>query len=1211
MAKTIYALLVGIDAYLGGVPWLKGCVNDVKRVREFLEERTRGGDFKLELRMLAAGDPAQTRQSLPTRENVIQGFRQHLSQAGADDVALFYYSGHGSQEKAPPEFWHLEPDHLDETLVCYDSRMPGGWDLADKELSILIAEVAQKNPHILVVLDCCHSGSGTRAAEETGVRLAPLDRRDRPPDSFLPGVAAGATAALSTGRQAQAKAEAESQKAGGWYGLPTGRHVVISACRAEESAREKIMPGGEVHGLLTYSLLDTIQRAGPTLSYRDVFSRLDTLVRNTVRHQNPVIAASEGDDLKLPFLGGAIAESRPYYNVNYEKDLGWVLQAGAIQGIAAPCGQETTHLALFPLGYAVQARDHLEKALGRARVTAVLPGKSCLTLDMKDGKQPDPEQDSFRAVVIAGPLPPVGVHLSGDDQAAIQALQEQLQQSLIVQPSREAAGASIRVMAQKDAACYYLQRAGDRRPLSVVVPNKGTPAGVTEAAAKLEHIARWLQVLQMENKQARLPAEAVAMEFFRYFPAGDGQESRSEPLDPNRLELSYDGPPDPKAALLQSRLTHTGKYPEKLYCMLVNLTEDFAISVSEALFGGGVWLDPGETQWAVNARNEAFIYMYVPRRLRDKGVVQVQDVLKLIVSTDPADANLLKQDSLDAVKDDATRGVEREARRDGVQSSSLHRLMRRVQTRAAGDLPEDEGALSDWYTRQVVVTTAISGVGAALPREAGQRTSLAANQAIGGHPAFQARVQLAGFEAGKRDIGNLALPAVFRGHPELFQPFEFQPGRGGDAGRSVIILNEVTNPETVTAQAPLVIQTGAPLGENEVVLPVAFDPESQLFLPLGLGVPTRAGAEVRIERLPGPTGDSRAVAGSIKLFFQKMLAEKFGLEGLGMDPSLTRLAAATLNEAGQVVYDDSPTTLPEKIKKARRILLLIHGFMDDTRHMVLGAHGRAGPAGEGIPRPAEHYDLILAFDYESINTPIEETATRLKKALSAAGLPAGDEKKLSIVAYSLGSQVARYLIERDEGKDLVERAILVGPPNAGTPWGTVEDFALLGLTAALNGLAAVLWPPGAIPTLVATLAGLVGGVEKIDTTLDQLKPGSSFYKVLNGSKDPNVPNPVIAGNTSRSAYQRPEHAQAEQELLKKIAGRVTSARTRDQLLSLGFFGKPNDLAVSVESMKSLPPRRAPAPLFLEAGCDHLSYFNTPEGLKLIGDALIGGQEIGR
>jgi hypothetical protein len=139
--SNVYALLVGIDAYQSPVPALRGCRNDIDTFGELLSAR-------------GPGDTIHIRTLLDeqaTRAGVIAGFREHLAQAGEDDAALFYYSGHGSQEPAPEQWWHLEPDHLDETLVLYDSRAEGQWDLADKELAALIAEVAANHPHVVVV----------------------------------------------------------------------------------------------------------------------------------------------------------------------------------------------------------------------------------------------------------------------------------------------------------------------------------------------------------------------------------------------------------------------------------------------------------------------------------------------------------------------------------------------------------------------------------------------------------------------------------------------------------------------------------------------------------------------------------------------------------------------------------------------------------------------------------------------------------------------------------------------------------------------------------------------------------------------------------------------------------------------------------------------------------------------------------------------------
>lgn len=178
---TVYALLVGIDKYLS-VRNLNGCVMDVNRMAAFLKARvipaeTDGlvdPDAYLQIKTLT--------NEQATREAVIETFQSLLGQANNDDVALFYYSGHGSTENAPPEFWHLEPTRENQTLVCYDSRShDSAWDLADKELGYLISQVAQdkENLHTLVILDSCHSGSGTRDFNEDGVRMATADLRER------------------------------------------------------------------------------------------------------------------------------------------------------------------------------------------------------------------------------------------------------------------------------------------------------------------------------------------------------------------------------------------------------------------------------------------------------------------------------------------------------------------------------------------------------------------------------------------------------------------------------------------------------------------------------------------------------------------------------------------------------------------------------------------------------------------------------------------------------------------------------------------------------------------------------------------------------------------------------------------------------------------------------------------------------------------------
>ncbi|PSB67243.1 hypothetical protein C7B61_07200, partial [filamentous cyanobacterium CCP1] len=209
MRKTenIYALLVGINQYepTSKVNPLRGCANDVQTMEAYLKERI-SKDINCEIKTLI--------NEQATYAAIVDGFRNHLSKAkGERDTILFWFSGHGSQEPAPEEFWHLEPDRKNETLVCYDSRTPNGKDLADKELAYLIGELAKNNPHIVVILDNCHSGSGTRDPfQQAEERRIPESTKIRRLDSYLfPATQ---------------------------LDFPRGKHMVLSACRDYQTAKE-------------------------------------------------------------------------------------------------------------------------------------------------------------------------------------------------------------------------------------------------------------------------------------------------------------------------------------------------------------------------------------------------------------------------------------------------------------------------------------------------------------------------------------------------------------------------------------------------------------------------------------------------------------------------------------------------------------------------------------------------------------------------------------------------------------------------------------------------------------------------------------------------------------------------------------------------------------------------------------------------------------
>src|SRR5690606_19368727 len=123
-------------------------------LKTYLEDRFGNERFQLHLRVLE--------NEAATRAGIIAGF-DHFQSAVDGDSCLFFFAGHGSWFEAPEAFWDVESDRRNETLVCYDSRLEGGRDLIDKELSYLIWRATKdKDVHFLAVTDCCHSGSNTR-----------------------------------------------------------------------------------------------------------------------------------------------------------------------------------------------------------------------------------------------------------------------------------------------------------------------------------------------------------------------------------------------------------------------------------------------------------------------------------------------------------------------------------------------------------------------------------------------------------------------------------------------------------------------------------------------------------------------------------------------------------------------------------------------------------------------------------------------------------------------------------------------------------------------------------------------------------------------------------------------------------------------------------------------------------------------------------------
>jgi hypothetical protein len=647
----------------------------------------------------------------------------------------------------------------------------------------------------------------------------------------------------------------------------------LAACRADEEAKEEFL-GDQVHGFFSYYFLDTLQSTNQLLTYRDLFKRVNALVHAHVAKQDPQIEATAPDDLGMAFLGGAVGPRTPYFTASYDKKAHWLIDGGTIHGVQPIENNETTHLALFPFDATLGDRPTFKQAIGQARVTKVLPTTSWIEIELSDGSMPN-QDTTYKAVVVALPLPPLTVHLEGPEPA-LQLIRQALSHAGPASHASPTGAASLLVREGDEKAELRLIAADGQfritrpaNPYPLAVDTGGLTAPSADLTVqRFEHISQWSRLLiSLENPASRLPQNAVTMTIYQVNESGDLTEM-TPGNDPLRLEYRYrDGEWQP--ASFKLKLKNTSK--RELYCMLLDLTLDY--SIYPGLFpGGGVWLKPGEEAWASNG--EA-IEAWIPDNLWEQGIIEIRDIFKLVVSTESCDANALKQDSLEvvALQEGTKRGIK------GLPPppmNTLNRLMQRVQMRQVGPRPSASDAIADWQTTQVAVTIVRPLEATAVGKKASESVPLGSGVMLAGHPFLEAKARLTTVSEAGRSLGNLYLPALLRDDPTITQPLQFSTSRSGEPGLSVLELINVTDHTVVTPNDPLVVHSQVVLGSDEHVLPVAFDGE--FFLPLGYTIHRGDGCEIVLESLPAPTTHGgRDLKGSIRIFFQKIISQPLGL----------------------------------------------------------------------------------------------------------------------------------------------------------------------------------------------------------------------------------------------------------------------------------------------------------------------------------------------
>jgi len=143
------SLFIGIN-YYGSKAELKGCINDVKNIKQFVVDTFGFPTDARHMRVLTDDDP----NNMPTRANMLAAMKWLVSGAKSGDSLFLHYSGHGGnvEDKDGDEV-----DGRDETLIPVDYESAG--QIVDDDLHALLVAGLPAGVRLTAVMDCCHSGS--------------------------------------------------------------------------------------------------------------------------------------------------------------------------------------------------------------------------------------------------------------------------------------------------------------------------------------------------------------------------------------------------------------------------------------------------------------------------------------------------------------------------------------------------------------------------------------------------------------------------------------------------------------------------------------------------------------------------------------------------------------------------------------------------------------------------------------------------------------------------------------------------------------------------------------------------------------------------------------------------------------------------------------------------------------------------------------------
>ncbi|KAF9056815.1 caspase domain-containing protein [Rhodocollybia butyracea] len=288
--RRFHVVIVGINKYDDPrTPALRGCVNDALLFRSYLmQDLSVPADQITTLLSRTSDEILPSLRDIPfpcnapTRQNILNALYDLHDNPNIkpNDSIIIFYAGHGQSYRAADagyECTSLNTGSIEAISPVDRSELVP--DISDREINVILGEIAKKCPNITLILDCCHAGGGTRG--NFSLELELKDKKNLMP-RHCPPISSPIRRMFEVADEGVRLSPDQPHTANPSFRANMKSHVLIAAAKDYQEALEYTdSTTGVTQGYFTSRLLSALRSPlghNPATTYRDLIQSPDLVM---------------------------------------------------------------------------------------------------------------------------------------------------------------------------------------------------------------------------------------------------------------------------------------------------------------------------------------------------------------------------------------------------------------------------------------------------------------------------------------------------------------------------------------------------------------------------------------------------------------------------------------------------------------------------------------------------------------------------------------------------------------------------------------------------------------------------------------------------------------------------------------------------------------------------------------------------------------------